>query len=83
MLRALSHASSTVWPRGDPLTWRRSGHHGTLMRLGGATMRAVWFWMERSRQRRALADLDDRLLRDIGLTRDEARRECANPFWKP
>jgi uncharacterized protein YjiS (DUF1127 family) len=53
------------------------------MRLGGATMRAVWFWMERSRQRRALADLDDRLLRDIGLTRDEARRECGNPFWTP
>jgi uncharacterized protein YjiS (DUF1127 family) len=39
--------------------------------------------MERSRQRRALAALDDRLLRDIELTRDEARRECASPFWKP
>jgi uncharacterized protein YjiS (DUF1127 family) len=39
--------------------------------------------MERSRQRRALAELDERLLRDIGLTRDEAWRECANPFWRP
>jgi uncharacterized protein YjiS (DUF1127 family) len=53
------------------------------MRLGGGAMRAVWLWMERSRQRRTLAELDDRLLRDIGLTRDQARRECANPFWKP
>jgi uncharacterized protein YjiS (DUF1127 family) len=43
----------------------------------------IWFWMERSRQWRALAELDDRLLRDIGLTRDQARRECANPIWKP
>jgi uncharacterized protein YjiS (DUF1127 family) len=43
----------------------------------------IWFWMERSRQWRALAELDDRLLRDIGLTRDETRRECAHPFWKP
>jgi uncharacterized protein YjiS (DUF1127 family) len=39
--------------------------------------------MERSRQRRALAELDDRLLRDIGLTREEALQERANPFWKP
>ena len=51
--------------------------------LGAAAVRAVVFWMERSRQRRALAELDDRLLRDIGLTCEEARRECANPFWKP
>jgi uncharacterized protein YjiS (DUF1127 family) len=32
--------------------------------------------------RRALAELDDRLLRDIGLTRDQARHERADPFWK-
>ena len=53
------------------------------MRLGGAAVRAVWSWMERSRQRRALAEVDDHLLRDIGLTRDEARRESSSPFWKP
>jgi uncharacterized protein YjiS (DUF1127 family) len=39
-------------------------------------------WIERSRQRRALQDLDDRLLNDIGLSRDEARRECAKLFWQ-
>jgi uncharacterized protein YjiS (DUF1127 family) len=39
--------------------------------------------MERSQQRRALAELDDRLLRDIGLTREDALQECANPFWRP
>jgi uncharacterized protein YjiS (DUF1127 family) len=83
MLRAFPHASATVGPRRDAITWRPSWHHGGLTRLGGAAVRAVWFWMERSRQRRALAELDDYLLRDIGLTRDEAQRECANPFWKP
>ena len=83
MLRTLSDASATVGRRRDGLTWSPSWHHGRLMRLGGAAVRAVWFWIERSRQRRALAELDDRLLRDIGLTRDEARRESSSPFWKP
>jgi uncharacterized protein YjiS (DUF1127 family) len=36
---------------------------------------------ERSAQRRALAELDDDRLRDIGLTRAEAQIEAARPFW--
>jgi uncharacterized protein YjiS (DUF1127 family) len=42
---------------------------------------AIRAWLERSRQRRALAELDDRLLRDIGLTRSQAQSEAAKPFW--
>lgn len=38
--------------------------------------------MERGRQRRELAHLDDRLLRDIGLTRTQARAEARKPFWR-
>jgi len=38
-------------------------------------------WLQRSHQRRALAELDDRMLRDIGLTRLQAQREAAKPFW--
>jgi uncharacterized protein YjiS (DUF1127 family) len=36
----------------------------------------------RWRQRQALRALDDRLLRDIGLTRAEAEREARKPFWQ-
>jgi uncharacterized protein YjiS (DUF1127 family) len=39
-------------------------------------------WLQRSRSRRALADLDDYLLRDIGLTASEAGRESEKPFWR-
>ncbi len=33
------------------------------------------------RQRRRLAELDPHLLRDIGITEDEARREAELPIW--
>jgi uncharacterized protein YjiS (DUF1127 family) len=41
----------------------------------------VWC-SDRSRQRDALSKLDDRLLRDIGVTRQQADAEAAKPFWK-
>ena len=37
---------------------------------------------ERSAQRRALAELDDERLRDIGLTRAQAQAEAGKPFWR-
>lgn len=39
-------------------------------------------WYQRRRQRRRLALLDDRLLRDIGLDRATAMEEADKPFWQ-
>lgn len=39
-------------------------------------------WSARTRQRRELAALDDRLLRDVGLSRETALREAEKPFWR-
>ena len=39
--------------------------------------------LDRSRQRRRLGELDDRMLRDIGLTRADAWAEAQKPFWRP
>jgi uncharacterized protein YjiS (DUF1127 family) len=36
---------------------------------------------DRWQQRRALLDLSDHLLEDIGITREEAKREAGKPFW--
>jgi uncharacterized protein YjiS (DUF1127 family) len=37
----------------------------------------LWLWIDRQRQREALAELDERLLADIGVSRAEAEAECA------
>ena len=42
-------------------------------------------WIARNRQRQALGQLAERndyLLKDIGVTQDEARREAAKWFWQ-
>ena len=39
-------------------------------------------WHELSRQRRALLALNERMLKDIGITRGEAEREARRPFWR-
>jgi uncharacterized protein YjiS (DUF1127 family) len=47
---------------------------------GGWTLMLIW--RARASQRRALAELDDRWLRDVGLTRGDAQREVRKPFWR-
>ncbi|MDH6230613.1 uncharacterized protein YjiS (DUF1127 family) [Mesorhizobium soli] len=39
-------------------------------------------WYDRWQQRQDLADLDDHILRDIGISPREVERECAKPFWR-
>jgi len=39
-------------------------------------------WQGRARMRRALGELDDRMLRDVGLSRLDVRAETAKPFWR-
>jgi uncharacterized protein YjiS (DUF1127 family) len=41
----------------------------------------VLAWQDRARSRRQLANLDDHLLRDIGISRADMTREVGKPFW--
>jgi len=43
----------------------------------------VGLWNSRARERRHLAQLDDDMLKDIGVSRAEAEIESRKPFWKP
>jgi uncharacterized protein YjiS (DUF1127 family) len=71
----------TLWP--SKIATGESVRHQSHSATGW--LHTLSFWMDRSRQRsqlRELADLDDDLLRDIGVTREEALREAEKPFWR-
>jgi uncharacterized protein YjiS (DUF1127 family) len=67
-------AEISIWQNFPP----RSG----LRRAVSALATRADACIARSRQRRALAELDDRLLRDIGLTAYDVTREASKPFWR-
>ena len=39
-------------------------------------------WNDRQAQRDHLRELDDRLLRDMGLSKEEVWQEAQKPFWR-
>jgi len=60
----------------------RSVSAAALPRVALAGFGLLIACLERARQRRALAQLDDQQLRDIGLDRPTAEREAARPGWR-
>jgi uncharacterized protein YjiS (DUF1127 family) len=68
--------------RALPPHWRMAAQlgHG-LQGLAAIGVARLLHWHELARQRRALLNLNDRMLKDIGITRAEAEREASRPFW--
>ena len=68
----------------SPLIDRKPGA-AILIRTGLRRLVAlVVRWRRRAaarRELRILCELDDHMLKDIGLTRSQLRREAARPFW--
>lgn len=74
------HAGSGV-----PYVASRARHAGGSARSHSLMIQAVdtlLGWIQRDRDRRAMSGLDDRLLRDIGVTRAELEAEVSKPFWR-
>ena len=61
-----------------------SGRHIRAGRIPspGTIVARVRQWNQQRHQRQALVDLDDRLLQDIGVSREEADRASAGLFWR-
>ena len=60
-------------PAGGEKTWRA---------FAGRLLCRLLDLRDHGRQRRTLAALDDRRLRDIGIGRADAWREAETPFWR-
>lgn len=50
--------------------------------LGPQCARLALTWRHNAVTRHQLAQLDDEQLHDIGITRQDALREAARPFWR-
>jgi uncharacterized protein YjiS (DUF1127 family) len=60
--------------------------HGDNFRLSAALRNLpgdIVRWHRRLQQRHSLADLDNRMLSDIGVSPADRDIECAKPFWQP
>jgi uncharacterized protein YjiS (DUF1127 family) len=68
---------------GPPFAGRQASH--PLSPTAAAAWHTLWTWIGRHRQRKALAELarlNGHLLRDIGISQEDALREAAKPFWQ-
>ncbi len=75
----LQNGNSNGVARGTSLLASGLFHPVRILRNAART---VANWSARSRQRRALALLNEDLLRDIGVNRYHAKREAEKPFWR-
>jgi uncharacterized protein YjiS (DUF1127 family) len=59
-------------------------HQSSSGAPAGSRFVGWWSWIDRPLQRTALREIadDPRLLRDLGLTREQALHEAAKPFWR-
>ncbi len=59
-------------------TWADLLNAAGVFALANAALR----WYRRHRDLRHVMELDDYLLHDVGLTRDEVTRAWHQPFWR-
>jgi uncharacterized protein YjiS (DUF1127 family) len=57
------------------------GPVGMLRTAGTRLLHELLGWWELAQQRHRLLSMDDRMLKDIGLTRADALQEGMRPFW--
>ena len=61
---------------------RRRALRDRVRPIVGQAVALLREWRRRARSRQELARLDDRMLRDIGVTRVDTWQEINKPFWR-
>jgi uncharacterized protein YjiS (DUF1127 family) len=59
---------------------------GRIVAAGQAVLSSlvsmIAIWLNRQQGRQDLSELDDRLLADVGISREDALWEAGKPFWR-
>ena len=66
----------------SPINGLSRGFAAEVAAVVDRVLDAPFVWAERVAERRHLAELDDHLLRDIGLNRAEVEHVSSKPFWR-
>lgn len=67
---------------GPSATPARAGFLRSAYAAAAAALGTLAVWRSRDRDRRRLLELDERMLRDIGLTRTDVLAVASKPFWQ-
>ncbi len=78
---ARQNASCDTAPRSALST--RIGFTAQSKGLIASLVDLILDWQERTRSRVLLGRMDDRMLRDMGITRADVDVETTKPFWRP
>jgi len=81
IMKTVTYAASSVRPSGKGDSVIR----GVLRSIDSGLLAAVDVtlgWHRRISDRHALRTMDDRLLKDIGLSHADVEHEAAKPFWR-
>ncbi len=70
----------TISKHGNPLGTEI--FRGQVVAQVARSIEILLLWQRRANERHALAELDDKILRDLGLSRSEVARELRKPFWR-
>ena len=77
-----SHVSTVRTP-GDLLSRQQARFSGFFAQTTKGLFDRIYAWQARAQDRAHLDTLDDRLLKDVGLSRTDVDEEIAKPFWRP
>ena len=67
----------------SPINGLTRGFASEVAAILDRVIETPFVWAERVAERRHLAQLDDHLLRDIGLSRADLDAVSTKPFWRP
>lgn len=76
----------TTLTRSDRAALEHLRAHSSLPMVSRIAVQVAWcvlIWSQRHKSRIDLSQLDDRMLKDIGMTPREAAKESSKWFWRP